>query len=174
MWAIPVAAPAQASERTLTPHGLGWAEFHLPDSSSYFVHPARRIVTDVDLRNARHLADIVAFLDRADMADVALPPAEQGEWEIWLRNGAKSRKDFAPVRNWVDHKTRVLLTTPPPKIGETTYAEQDREWRAVRIDSFKSDKGQGSTWSTAIGLSWRRTPRMRTSRRMQSRRPPML
>ncbi|TEB32086.1 hypothetical protein FA13DRAFT_284021 [Coprinellus micaceus] len=44
-------------------HDLGWVEYHLPDGTSYYVHPTLRVTTDVNLRSERLLDDVTDWLD---------------------------------------------------------------------------------------------------------------
>ncbi|CAA7259460.1 unnamed protein product [Cyclocybe aegerita] len=109
-----------------TPHGishprlheLGWLEYHLPDGTVYYVHPTRRITTDINLRSERLLDAVSSWLDerRDESPNIGV--------ECWLKEvkdpkkgskggwGRKSGKDEAPVvleRYLVDHHVRTVV-----------------------------------------------------------------
>lgn len=101
--------PAQASGSGPRLHDLGWIEYHLPDGTAYYVHPTRRVTTDVDMRVDSVLDIVTAFLERQKNVSVL-----QG-MEMWIRGSlaqkskSKSRQSvLVPVRCWVDHKKRVV------------------------------------------------------------------
>ena len=73
----------------------------------YYVHPTRRVTTDVDLRTDTVLDVVTAYLERQKDGNLA-----QGV-EMWVREGQghKSRlrrSGLVPVRCWVDHRKRVV------------------------------------------------------------------
>ena len=88
-------------------HDLGWIEYQLPDGTVYYVHPTRRVTTDVDLRVDTVLDIVAAYLERQKDGNVP-----QG-MEMWVREGhaqkSRSRQSgLVPVRCWVDHRKRVV------------------------------------------------------------------
>lgn len=94
--------PVQSSARL---HNHGWIEYPLLDGTVYYVHPARRVTTDVDLRADSILDVVTAFLEQ--QKDEHVP---QGV-ELWLREpeSSKSKQNlFIPVKCWVDHRKWVL------------------------------------------------------------------
>jgi hypothetical protein len=44
-------------------HELGWLEYHLPDGSFYYVHPTRKVTTDVNLRDEKVLSEVTVYLE---------------------------------------------------------------------------------------------------------------
>jgi len=99
--------PAQSSGSGPRLHDLGWIEYQLPDGTLYYVHPTRRVTTDVDLRVDTVLDIVTAYLERQKDGNVP-----QG-LEMWVREGqpqkSRSRRgSLVPVRCWVDHRKRVV------------------------------------------------------------------
>lgn len=90
---------------------LGWTEYLLPDSSFYYANAGMRVITDIDLRNTKKLEAITEYLDRKLPEEVSLPPVG---WELWLRDAGSQKNNFAPLRNWVNHKAKILSFDPPP------------------------------------------------------------
>ncbi|KAJ3505857.1 hypothetical protein NLJ89_g7196 [Agrocybe chaxingu] len=99
-------------------HELGWLEYHLPDGTVYYVHPTRRITTDINLRSERLLDAVSSWLDerRDESPNVGV--------ECWLKEvkdpkkasksgwGRKSGNSEAPVvleRYLVDHHVRTVV-----------------------------------------------------------------
>lgn len=71
----------------------------------YYVHPTRRVTTDVDLRTDSILDIVTAYLER--QKDGSVP---QGT-ELWVREVQKSRSKhglLVPMRWWVDHRKRLV------------------------------------------------------------------
>ena len=113
-------------------HELGWLEYHLPDGSVYYVHPARRVTTDVNLRSERYLDAVEAWLDdrRDESLDVGVEAwlreakggaAKKGGWSA----GKKGAPEVRLERFWVDHHARTVVKdteeerrTPPPMRGQ--------------------------------------------------------
>lgn len=105
---------------TYSIENVGWKEHALPDSTSYYVHSSICVVTDIDLRNAQKLRAIMEYLKRFP-SEVATPP--QG-WELWIRETGKTKKDFKLIKNWVNHKARILSFDPPPTISGDSLPDQ--------------------------------------------------
>jgi hypothetical protein len=82
---------------------LGWQERSLPDSTRYFSHTERQIVTDIDLGNADSLQSITTFLD-SGYTEIRPPP----DWELWLRESSELTAVFAPRKSWIHHGARKL------------------------------------------------------------------
>ncbi|KZP09953.1 hypothetical protein FIBSPDRAFT_759103 [Athelia psychrophila] len=119
-------APASARSAT-TPtsipllHSLGWIEYVLPDSSTYYVHPTLRVVTDVELRKERQLKIVMAYLDRGTGTSGDAFKVPQG-CELWVRNAVEGkRRDCVPVRNWVDHVKRIVSFDVPSENAEGNH-----------------------------------------------------
>ncbi|KAF7984725.1 hypothetical protein HWV62_11654 [Athelia sp. TMB] len=100
-------------------HTIGWIEYVLPDAATYYVHPTLRVVTDIDLRNERHLNNVMGYLDRGTGTGGEGFKVPQG-CELWVRDAAKGRRrDCVPVRNWVDHVKRLVsFEAPSDRDGE--------------------------------------------------------
>jgi len=47
-------------------HEYGWLESRLPDGTTYYVHPTRRLTTDADLRSERVLMAIEKWVEEKD------------------------------------------------------------------------------------------------------------
>lgn len=121
----PITAELAASH---TLHTLGWYEHVLPDSSSYFYHEARRVTTDIDLRNPRFLQHVTEHLEKVVPRETSLP-APDG-WELWLKS-VPLRKEGHAEQSWVNHNMRILTSEPPPTVsGEglilERFSEDDR------------------------------------------------
>lgn len=98
----------------------------------YYVHPARRVTTDVSLRSERVLDAVEAWLNdkRDESLDVGV--------EAWLREakggaakkggwgaGKKGASEVLLERYWVDHHARTVVKDtaeerrgPPPMRGQ--------------------------------------------------------
>ncbi|KXN82470.1 hypothetical protein AN958_02531 [Leucoagaricus sp. SymC.cos] len=83
-------------------HELGWIEYHLPDGTFYYVHPTRRVTTDVNLRTEKILKSVTDYLDSSKEC---VPSG----CEMWLRDVGTSRKGFVPSRSWVNHQARTVV-----------------------------------------------------------------
>ncbi|OBZ70382.1 hypothetical protein A0H81_09801 [Grifola frondosa] len=120
---LPTELSAGESSGTIQLHG--WTAHILPDSSFYYSHADMRITTDIDLRDAKKLKAVTEYVERRLPEEVALPPHG---WELWLRDLGITKHDFVPVRNWINHKARMVSPDPPPTItGEGVIAEQFRD-----------------------------------------------
>jgi hypothetical protein len=73
--------PTRASGSGPRLHDLGWIEYQLPDGTVYYVHPTRRVMTDVDLRIDSVLDIVTEYINR--LRDGSAP---QG-MEMWVREG---------------------------------------------------------------------------------------
>jgi hypothetical protein len=73
--------PTRASGSGPRLHDLGWIEYQLPDGTVYYVHPTRRVTTDVDLRIDSVLDIVTEYINR--LRDGSAP---QG-MEMWVREG---------------------------------------------------------------------------------------
>lgn len=106
---VPLASSSRAFQPTVTTtsarlHELGWIEYHLPDGVTYFVHPTRRIITDISLRDVRWLDSVNAYLER-----YVGTPVPVG-MELWIKEGNYTKRGtFVPTNFWVDHGRRVAL-----------------------------------------------------------------
>ncbi|KAI9509561.1 hypothetical protein F5148DRAFT_741679 [Russula earlei] len=87
---------------------VGWQEYLLLDGKRYFSNAALRVVTDVDLRHAKGLDAVMRFLDGPD-TEIFPPP----QWELWLRDGNETRREFIPVKAWVHHGARMVVSKHP-------------------------------------------------------------
>jgi hypothetical protein len=106
-------------------HDLGWIEYHLPDGTFYYVHPTRRVTTDVNLRTEKVLNAVTAYLE--NVKDTA-----PSGCELWLRDDGTSKKRFTPSRSWVNHQTRSVVVDHGYSGGKKQKApEEDREWPAI-------------------------------------------
>jgi hypothetical protein len=123
--------PTQASGSDPRLHDLGWIEYQLPDRTVYYVHPTRRVTTDVDLRIDSVLDIVTEYINRLKEGS-----APQG-MELWVREGQKSKPKhgfLVPTRCWVDHRKRVVQFDNVPAAngnakgkGKKVEAD-DREW----------------------------------------------
>ena len=101
---------------------LGWIEYQLPDNTMYYVHPTRRMTTDIDMREDKKLDEVVIFLERHGGTVVPLG------MELWIREGEHTKKGFSLKMFWVDHGRRTLVPHKEPRHGgRTEYDEDDRE-----------------------------------------------
>ncbi|PSR83451.1 hypothetical protein PHLCEN_2v5723 [Hermanssonia centrifuga] len=103
---------------------LGWTEHILPDSSVYYAHHNMRVVTDIDLRNARKLDAVTDYFDKKQPRETLLPPPS---WELWLRDVSKTRYESSLVKCWVNHEGRILTFETPASftIGESSTVTDD-------------------------------------------------
>ncbi|EAU87242.2 hypothetical protein CC1G_12460 [Coprinopsis cinerea okayama7 len=94
-------------------HELGWLEYHLPDGTFYYVHPTRKIITDLNLRLDKVLTDVTNFLENGSGSGFGAIPRITGKdvatpgMEIWLRD-VGNKKGFIPVKCYVDHHARTV------------------------------------------------------------------
>ncbi|KIM38706.1 hypothetical protein M413DRAFT_29942 [Hebeloma cylindrosporum] len=114
-------AHGSASQHQPRLHDLGWVEYHLPDGSVYYVHPTRRITTDLNLRVDRILFAVDGWME--ERKDETLDVGVEG----WLRE-ADAKKHVAKKasggwwggkktteeviyfeRFWVDHHARSVV-----------------------------------------------------------------
>ncbi len=140
---------------------LGWTEHILPDSSVYYAHHNMRVVTDMDLRNARKLDAVTDYLDKKQPRETLLPPLG---WELWLRDVSKTRYESSLVKCWVNHEGRILTFEPPASftIGESsTVTDDDSKLENFKPLSYKLNFLQSWTWSIVTGRTWRDTLPMR-------------
>jgi len=102
-------------------HDLGWLEYHLPDGSVYYVHPTRRVTTDLNLRIERILFAVDGWME--ERKDETLDVSVEG----WLREadgkkyvhnkasggwwGGKKKGEEVIYfeRFWVDHHARSVV-----------------------------------------------------------------
>lgn len=107
---------------------LGWSEHILPDSAVYYSNAELRVVTDIDLRNAKKLDFVMGYFDKK-RADEPIPAPEG--WELWLREAGagKASFDLALLKNWVNHKAKILMSEPVFNSGMDVdrIPEDDRE-----------------------------------------------
>lgn len=108
-------------------HELGWIEYHLPNGTFYYVHPTRRVTTDVNLRMEKVLNAVTAYLEN-DCEEVV-----PSGCELWLRDsniarGSGRKRSFEPQSNWVNHQTRSVIIDGRYKGGKKRKSpEEDRE-----------------------------------------------
>ena len=132
--------PHDDSHPTL--HTLGWLEYHLLDGSVYYVHPASRVTTEIDLRSERMLIDVERFLAgySKDQSSSAMEGTLTPGVEIWLRDVGTAKSGLVLERWWVDHRSRTVVMGGneleharkgsgkcKAKKGDTTF-EEDREF----------------------------------------------
>lgn len=125
---ISAQSPAQSSSTwhsTVAPrlHDLGWIEYHLPDGTFYYVHPTRRVTTDINLRTEKMLSAVTSFFD--EHKDSAGAPVGA---ELWLRDIGNTKRGFIPLRCWVDHHSRAVIMDRVHHPGKgKRVAEDDRQ-----------------------------------------------
>lgn len=124
-----------------TYRSLGWAEYILPDNSTYFANVELRVTTDVDLRNNRKLEVITDLLDRKRPGETTLPPIG---WELWLREAGETPYESMFVKSWISHRDRIV-TTEPPTVGgngqpepSVPLSEDDSESLLVQFNGVSS------------------------------------
>lgn len=109
-------------------HDLGWIEYHLPDGTFYYVHPTRRVTTDVNLRTEKILNSVTVYLENVKES------APSG-CELWLTDAGNPKKGFVPRKSWVNHQTRSVLVEDRGEGGrKKKRAEEDRERHHLRQD----------------------------------------
>ncbi|KZV70670.1 hypothetical protein PENSPDRAFT_752338 [Peniophora sp. CONT] len=100
---------------------LGWSMQELPGDAVYFTHPAKGIVSDVDLRRDGAMREVFEFL--AGPHVTPLPG-----WELWLRDTG-NLPSRASDYSFVNHELRLVSFTPQPT--ESTAAGQVLYWMYV-------------------------------------------
>lgn len=103
-------------------HDLGWIEYQLPDGTVYYVHPTRRVTTDIDLREDKKLDAITVYFE--NHKDSGGAPAGM---EMWLQNAELTKRGFAPARVWVDHRARIVSLDKLPQNGDASKAKKPAE-----------------------------------------------
>ena len=117
----------------------GWVEVNLPDSYVYYVNLAARIVADVEMRNDALFHAISKHLELMQHNNV-LESAPKGA-ELWLRDAGSVKKWFIPVRWWVIHKERVVVSDKAFEgaFNSKVLKEEDREcFASLCVNSFFS------------------------------------
>ncbi|CCM00472.1 uncharacterized protein FIBRA_02505 [Fibroporia radiculosa] len=97
----------------------GWTEHVLPDSTFYYSHASMRVVTDIDLRNAKKLAVVTEHLKKLPEG---LSAQAQG-WELWLRETPKGKRGFKLTRSWINHKAHILSLDLPPTLDDDSLVD---------------------------------------------------
>ena len=94
-----------------TLHTLGWLEYHLSDGTVYYVHPANRVTTEIDLRSERMLIDVERFLAdySKDQSSSAMEGTLTSGGEIWLRDVGTAKSGLVLERWLVDHRSRTVV-----------------------------------------------------------------
>ena len=112
----------------------GWAEYTLPDNSSYYVHPERHIVADVDLQNPTKLQMVTEYVNNKLPEDAATP---RDGWELWLRDPHPDRdgRNLTLVQTWVNHRAHVLSTDPPSAAVREQVRDDDRASSRTKLSS---------------------------------------
>ncbi|KAI9509558.1 hypothetical protein F5148DRAFT_741028 [Russula earlei] len=87
---------------------IGWQEYLILDGTRYFSNATLHVVTDVDLRKSEELDAVTRFLDGPD-TEILPPP----QWELWLRDGNESTQGFIPVKVWIHHGARMVVSKHP-------------------------------------------------------------
>ena len=101
-------------------HELGWLEYHLPDGTVYYVHPTRKITTDVNLRKDVVLDALEAWLDERTGPDgessvnvgveAWVKGVSSGKGGKKVSKGRNGKGDlFIFERYWVDHIARTVV-----------------------------------------------------------------
>lgn len=113
-------------------HELGWLEYHLPDGTFYYVHPTRRITTDINLRVDKLLNAITEYFENSSTPT----PSGIAHQELWLRDAGTAKKGFVPLKSWVDHHARTV-TSDKTAIGKgKKVVEEDQLDMEFRYWSF--------------------------------------
>ena len=96
----------------------------------YYVHPTRRVTTDLDMREDKMLDAVVAFLEH--QAGTVVPLG----MELWITEGGHNRKRFLPRIFWVDHGRRTVVLHQERRHGGRAETANDdckglicSEWR---------------------------------------------
>ncbi|KAF8633517.1 hypothetical protein AX17_004430 [Amanita inopinata Kibby_2008] len=125
--------PHQTGAAPLRLRELGWIEFHLPDASVYYVHPAQRIVADVELRSERLLDAVMKHLSSEQHERSVEAAPGGGTAELWLRDGGNGKRGFVPVRWWVDHEERTVM------VDKTFEVVGKRKLKKKRVEEDQLD-----------------------------------
>ncbi|KAF9552621.1 hypothetical protein CPC08DRAFT_768163 [Agrocybe pediades] len=139
------ASPWNAYENQHHPklHEYGWLEYRLPDGSVYYVHPTRRLTTDVDLRSERMLMAVEKWVDEKDGENGGFDGDGLGGLrggktinvgvEGWLKEAKSAAggqkkpakgQSYQPVffeRFWVDHIRRTVVRDEEEKSRGSGY-----------------------------------------------------
>ncbi|KDR84460.1 hypothetical protein GALMADRAFT_714456 [Galerina marginata CBS 339.88] len=104
-------------------HDLGWLEYHLPDGTLYYVHPTRRLTTDLSLRHERVLTAVEAWFEERKDESVNVgvegwlreakgkvgPGAKRYGSRLSPGKGKKADAGMVLERYWVDHIHRTVI-----------------------------------------------------------------
>jgi hypothetical protein len=89
----------------------------------YYVHPTMRVTTDIDLRNQSKLQAVSAYFESDEHGK-----GNRG-LESWLRDMGTKKREFRPVRMWLDHKMRrISFEQHPVSNMEENKGQEDREY----------------------------------------------
>ncbi|KAF9031909.1 hypothetical protein BJ165DRAFT_1535259 [Panaeolus papilionaceus] len=104
-------------------HSLGWLEYHLPDGMFYYVHPTRKLVTDLNLRRDGVLDRVISWMDEDGREGESVGVFVEG-WIVERVDGlpkalgGNKGKTKRPERDpramvleryWVDHHARSVV-----------------------------------------------------------------
>ena len=105
----------------------------------YYVNPTGGIVADVEMRNDRLFHAVSRHLELEQHKD-ALESAPEGA-ELWLRDAGSVKKGFIPVRWWVVHQEREVVSDQAFEgaVNSKVFKKEDREC-FVLIRSFLYQK----------------------------------
>ncbi|TFK20580.1 hypothetical protein FA15DRAFT_658990 [Coprinopsis marcescibilis] len=123
-------------------HELGWLEYHLPDGTFYYVHPTKRITTDLNLRQDKSLSDVTNFLENSSTGFGGGSRFSNGKEgpgiEVWLRDLGSAKKGFVPVKCYVDHHSRTVTVDRVEETGRGSrkVIEEDQLDMEFRYWSF--------------------------------------
>lgn len=98
----------------------------------YYVHPTRRVTTDIDLRLDKKLDAITGYLIHHYRERDSAPAG----MELWLREaeakGKRGAKPLPPIRCWVDHRKRSVVIDRLHEnggSGKANPADDDRKFQ---------------------------------------------
>ncbi|KAH6908970.1 hypothetical protein BKA70DRAFT_1222523 [Coprinopsis sp. MPI-PUGE-AT-0042] len=171
---------------------LGWLEYHLPDGSFYYLHPARKIVTDLNLRLEKVLADVSSWVEmemgNGGFGSTSRYPGSTNHGngqaghgkavetpgvEVWLRDAeSKKKRRFKPVKCYVDHHARTVIVDRGHHGGRAKHHKEDdqldmefRYWSFVETHPAHATLSMKAKAEALDALTWAWTDRLLPSHR---------
>ncbi|KAJ2921490.1 hypothetical protein H1R20_g15602, partial [Candolleomyces eurysporus] len=94
-------------------HELGWMEYHLPDGCFYYMHPTKKITTDVNLSDEKVLSEVSVYLEDGDLNSTNYDALFNQDSSI--SPSSKDTKHRVPLQEFLHQASKSgygILSTP--------------------------------------------------------------